>query len=94
MAGDTILDVLSNPVRTPADVHNAISRAEESGKREICNAGQDKERLHSIRRATRILSAADALGPHPELDPLALAIVARRLPSDPHPAGRTAGHAH
>jgi hypothetical protein len=31
MAGDTILDVLSNPVRTPADVHNAISRAEESG---------------------------------------------------------------
>jgi hypothetical protein len=35
MAGDTILDVLSNPVRTPADVHNAISRAEESGKREI-----------------------------------------------------------
>jgi hypothetical protein len=62
MAGDTILDVLSNPVRTPADVHNAISRAEESGKREICNAGQDKERLHSIRRATRILSAADALG--------------------------------
>ncbi len=34
-AGDIILDVLNNPVRTPADVHNAISRAQESGKRDI-----------------------------------------------------------
>jgi serine protease Do len=34
-AGDIILDVSGNPVRTPADVHNAVSRAQESGKRGI-----------------------------------------------------------
>jgi serine protease Do len=34
-AGDIILDVSGNPVRTPADVHNAVSRAQESGKRDI-----------------------------------------------------------
>jgi serine protease Do len=34
-AGDIILDVSGNPVRTPADVHNAISRAQESGKHDI-----------------------------------------------------------
>jgi serine protease Do len=34
-AGDIILDVSNNPVRTPADVHNAISRAQESGRRDI-----------------------------------------------------------
>ena len=34
-AGDIILDVSNNPVRTPADVHNAISRAQDSGKRDI-----------------------------------------------------------
>jgi serine protease Do len=35
VAGDIILDVSNNPVRTPADVHNAISRAQESGKHDI-----------------------------------------------------------
>jgi serine protease Do len=34
-AGDIILDVSNNPVRTPADVHNAISRAQESGRRDV-----------------------------------------------------------
>ena len=34
-AGDIILDVSNNPVRTPADVHKAISRAQDSGKRDI-----------------------------------------------------------
>jgi serine protease Do len=34
-AGDIILDVSNNPVRTPADVDNAISRAKESGRRNI-----------------------------------------------------------
>jgi len=34
-AGDIIFDVSGNPVRTPADVHNAISRAQESGKHDI-----------------------------------------------------------
>jgi serine protease Do len=33
--GDIILDVSNNPVRTPADVHNAINRAQESGTRDI-----------------------------------------------------------
>jgi serine protease Do len=35
VAGDIILDVSNNPVRTPADVHNAINRAQESGKHDI-----------------------------------------------------------
>ena len=34
-AGDIILDVSNNPVRTPADVHKAISRAQDSGERDI-----------------------------------------------------------
>ena len=34
-AGDIILDVSSNPVSTPADVRNAIIRAQESGKQDI-----------------------------------------------------------
>ena len=34
-AGDIILDVSNIPVRTPADVHNAISPAQESGKHDI-----------------------------------------------------------
>ena len=34
-AGDIILDISNNPVRTPADVHNAISRAQESGRRDL-----------------------------------------------------------
>jgi len=34
-AGDIILDVSGNLVRTPADVHNAVSRAQESGKHDI-----------------------------------------------------------
>ena len=34
-AGDIILDVSSNLVSTPADVHNAIIRAQESGKQDI-----------------------------------------------------------
>jgi membrane-associated protease RseP (regulator of RpoE activity) len=33
--GDIILDVSHKPVRTPADVHNAINRAQESGTRDI-----------------------------------------------------------
>ena len=33
--GDIVLDVSNNPVRTPADVHNAISRAQQSGTRDI-----------------------------------------------------------
>ena len=33
--GDIILDVSNNPVSTPADVHNAISRAQEGGKHDI-----------------------------------------------------------
>jgi serine protease Do len=35
VAGDIILDVSNNPVSTPADVHNAVSRAQESGRRDI-----------------------------------------------------------
>ena len=33
--GDIILDVSNHPVRTPADVHDAISRAQDSGQRDI-----------------------------------------------------------
>ena len=33
--GDIILDVSNNPVRTPADVHNAIGQAQKSGTRDI-----------------------------------------------------------
>jgi serine protease Do len=34
-AGDIILDVSNHPVHTPSDVHDAMSRAQESGKRAI-----------------------------------------------------------
>jgi serine protease Do len=34
-AGDIILDVSNHPAHTPSDVHNAMSRAQESGKRAI-----------------------------------------------------------
>ena len=34
-AGDIILDVSNNPVRTPADIDNAVSRAKENGRRDI-----------------------------------------------------------
>jgi serine protease Do len=34
-AGDIILDVSGKPVTTSADVHNALSRAQESGKHDI-----------------------------------------------------------
>jgi serine protease Do len=34
-AGDIILNVSNQPVHTPSDVHNAISQAQESGKRAI-----------------------------------------------------------
>lgn len=34
-AGDIILDVSGNPVRTSADVHNAVSQARENGKHDI-----------------------------------------------------------
>jgi hypothetical protein len=33
--GDIILDTSNNPVHTPADVNNAISRAQKSGRRDI-----------------------------------------------------------
>jgi serine protease Do len=43
-AGDIILDVSNNPVRTPADVHNAISRAQDSGKRDIVMRVRTRDR--------------------------------------------------
>jgi hypothetical protein len=49
-AGDIILDVSNNPVRTPADVHNAISRAQDSGKRDIVMpSGQETAAFNSWR---------------------------------------------
>ena len=43
-AGDIILDVSNDPVRTPADVHNAISRAQDSGKRDIVMRVRTRDR--------------------------------------------------
>ena len=58
-AGDIIIDISGNPVRTPADVHNAISRAQERQARHP-DARQDQGQQDPVRSPANSSSTADA----------------------------------